>query len=158
MVKFPPQHPQQTPTECPCGHDMGFLSHDDVIKWKHFPHHWSFVRGIHRSSLNSPHKGQWRGTLMFSLICAWTEAWVNDREASDLRHHRAHYDIVMLNSKSHLCRTFVITKLHVIYLHWTLGRAPFQYKNAVLPILEIPVVEIRQHYGHIISTAGIPNL
>ena len=46
-------------------------THDDVIKWRHFPRHWPFVRGIHRSPVNSPHKGQWRGTLMFSLICAW---------------------------------------------------------------------------------------
>ena len=42
----------------------------DVIKWKHFPHNWSFVRGIHRSPVNSPHKGQWRRALMFSLVCA----------------------------------------------------------------------------------------
>ena len=34
------------------------LTHDDVIKWKHFPRHWPFVRGIHRSPVNSPHKGQ----------------------------------------------------------------------------------------------------
>ena len=39
--------------------------HDDVIKWKHFPHCRPFVRGIHRSPVNSPHKGQWRGALMF---------------------------------------------------------------------------------------------
>ena len=45
--------------------------HDDVIKWKHFPRYWPFVRGIHRWPVNSPHKGQWRGALMFSLICAW---------------------------------------------------------------------------------------
>ena len=32
--------------------------HDDVIKWKHFPHYWPFVGGIHRSPVNSPHKGQ----------------------------------------------------------------------------------------------------
>ena len=44
--------------------------HDDVIKWKYFPRYWPFVRGIHRSPVNSPHKGQWRGALMFSLICA----------------------------------------------------------------------------------------
>ena len=25
------------------------INHDYVIKWKHFPRHWSFVRGIHRS-------------------------------------------------------------------------------------------------------------
>ena len=42
----------------------------DVIKWKHFPRYWPFVRGIHRSPVNSPLKGQWRGGLMFSLICA----------------------------------------------------------------------------------------
>ena len=42
--------------------------HDDVIKWKHFPRYWPFVRGIPRSPVNSPHKGQWRGALMFSLI------------------------------------------------------------------------------------------
>ena len=44
--------------------------HDDVIKGKHFPRYWPFVRGIHRSRVNSPHKSQWRGALMFSLICA----------------------------------------------------------------------------------------
>ena len=42
--------------------------HDDVIKWNHFPRYWPFVRGIHPSPVNSPHKGQWRGPLMFSLI------------------------------------------------------------------------------------------
>ena len=49
------------------------ISYDDVIKWKHFPRYWPFVRGIHRPPVNSPHKGQWRGALMFSLICAWYE-------------------------------------------------------------------------------------
>ena len=45
--------------------------HDDVIQWKHFPRYWPFVRGIHRSLVNSAHKGQWRRALIFSLICAW---------------------------------------------------------------------------------------
>ena len=63
-----------------------FIScHDDVIKWKHFPRYWPFVRGIHRSPVNSPHKGQWRGALMYSLICAYINAWVNKSEAGDLR-------------------------------------------------------------------------
>ena len=43
--------------------------HKDVITWKHFPRYWPFVRGIHRSPVNSPHKGQWRGAVMLSLIC-----------------------------------------------------------------------------------------
>ena len=69
--------------------------HDDVMKWKQFPHYWPFVRKIHRSPLNSPHKGQWREALMFSLICAWINGWVNNREADDLRRHHAQYDALM---------------------------------------------------------------
>ena len=41
------------------------MDHDDVIKWKHFPRNWRFVRRIHRSTVNSRHKGQWRGALIF---------------------------------------------------------------------------------------------
>ena len=66
---------------------------DDVIKWKHFPRYWPFVRGIHRAPVNSTHKGQWRGALMFSLIWAGINGWVNNREAGDLRRYRAHYDV-----------------------------------------------------------------
>ena len=68
-------------------------SHDDVIKWKHFPFYWPFVRGIHLSPVNSPHKNQWRGDLTFSLICAWINDWVNNRKAGDLRRHRSHCDV-----------------------------------------------------------------
>ena len=42
--------------------------------------------------VNSPHKGQWRGALMFSMICVWINDWANNREAGDLRRYRAHYD------------------------------------------------------------------
>ena len=76
--------------------------HDDVMKWKHFPRYWPFVRGIHRSPVNSPHKGQWRGVLMFSFICAWINAWVNNREAGDLRRHDAHYDVIVMISRHSL--------------------------------------------------------
>ena len=74
----------------------GNKCHDDVIKWKHFPRYWSFVRGIHRWPVNSQHKGQWRGALMFSLICAWINGWANNREAGDMRRHRAHYDVTVM--------------------------------------------------------------
>ena len=73
------------------------LEHYDVIKWRHFSHYWPFVRGIHRWPVNFPHKGQWRGTLLFSLICAWTNDWVNTRDAGDLRRHRSHYDVTVNN-------------------------------------------------------------
>ena len=46
--------------------------------------------------VNSPHKGQWRGALMFSLICAWINGWVNNCEAGVWRRHRAHYDVTVM--------------------------------------------------------------
>ena len=50
--------------------------------------------------VNSPHKGQWCGALMFSLICIWINGWVNNREAGDLRRHRGRYDgHVMITSQ-----------------------------------------------------------
>ena len=46
--------------------------------------------------INSPHKGQWRGALMFSLICVRINDWVNNREADDLRRYRAHCDVIVM--------------------------------------------------------------
>ena len=96
--------------------------HDDVIKWKHFPRYWSFVRGIHRSPVNSRHKGQWRGALMFYLICAWTNRWVNNREAGDLRRHQAHYDVsVMIKTvaiSSIPCDAYTLCLCIPIHVTW----------------------------------------
>ena len=72
------------------------FKHDDVIKWKHFPRYWPFVRVIHRSPVNSPHKGQWRGALMFSLICVGINGWLNNCGAGDLRRYHAHYDVTVM--------------------------------------------------------------
>ena len=69
------------------------VNHDDIIKWKHFPRYGPFVR----ESVNSPHKGQSRGALMFSLICAWINGCVNHRGAGYLRHDRTHYDVTVMN-------------------------------------------------------------
>ena len=64
---------------------LGFKSfHDDVIKWRHFPCYWPFVRGIHRSPVNYPHKGQWRGALMLSK--QWWGWWF-ETQSSSLWHH-----------------------------------------------------------------------
>ena len=87
--------------------------HDDVIQWKHFPRYWHFVRGIHRWPVDSPHKGQWRWALMFSLICAWTNGWVNNRDADDLRRHRTHHDVtVMAKRRGQFCKTSSIICHH----------------------------------------------
>ena len=68
------------------------------IKWKHFPRYWPFVRGIHRSPVNSRTKASDAELcMMFSLICAWIKGWVNNREGGDLRLHRAHYDVAQMS-------------------------------------------------------------
>ena len=78
-----------------CCHSENFISdlNDDVMKLKHFPRYWSFVRGIHQSPVNSPHKGQWSKVLIFSLICAWTNGSANNRGAGDLKCQGTNYDV-----------------------------------------------------------------
>ena len=78
---------------CPWRHKIFAMMTSSM---EHFPRYWLFVRGIHRSPVNSPHKGQWRGALMFSLICIWINDWVNNREAGDLRRYRGHYDVTVM--------------------------------------------------------------
>ena len=75
---------------------MFVIRHTVVIKWEHFPRYWPFMRGIHRYPVKSPHKGQWRGALMFFLIGTRTSVWVNTRDAGDLTRHRAHYDVIVM--------------------------------------------------------------
>ena len=58
----------------------------------------AFCAGNSPVSVNSPHKGQWRGALVFSLICVWINRWVNNHEAGDLRRRRAHYDVIVMIS------------------------------------------------------------
>ena len=48
------------------------------------------------SPVNSPHKGQWRGALVLSLICAWINGCINNLGARDLRRHLAHYDATVV--------------------------------------------------------------
>ena len=86
---------------------------DDVIQWKHIARYWPFARGIHRSPVNSLHKGQWRGALMFSLICAWIKGWVNNREAGELRIHRAHYDVTAMIASPRDHSALILRKYHI---------------------------------------------
>ena len=58
--------------------------------------------------VNSPHKGQWRGALIFSLICVWINGWVNNRKAGDLRRHRAHYVVIVMRITSLILPTPIV--------------------------------------------------
>ena len=96
----------------------GSISHDDVIKWKHFPRNWPFVRGIHRSRW-IPHTKASDAELLFSLFsltCSWINGWVNNCEAGDLRRHRGHYDV---NVTKLMCRSPVLSNTCQLWLcHW----------------------------------------
>ena len=65
----------------------------------------AICRRNHRSQVNSPHKCQWRGALMFCLICVWIYGWVNSGGAGDLRRYRAHYDVIVMGR---LCVSYTI--------------------------------------------------
>ena len=69
-----------------------------------------FLGRIHRSPMDSLHKGQWRRALMFPLMCAWTISWGNNRDAGDLRRHRAHFDVTIITC--HVHRPWDIQYLH----------------------------------------------
>ena len=128
-----------------------FSPHDDVIKWKHFPRYWPFLRGSHRSPMNSQHKGQWSGALMLSLICTWINGWVNNREIGDLRRHRTHYDVTVMrndytlcwknknNTMCHWCAIPILLLFqrslheHTVCL-FLLGKWSFDYNRQVSPV------------------------
>ena len=63
-----------------------------------FVRYWPFVWGIHRSPVTSQRPVTlWCGALMISFICARINGSVNNREAGDLRRHRVHYDVIVMN-------------------------------------------------------------
>ena len=70
------------------------LPHDDVIKWKHFPRYWPFVRGIHRWIHHTKNSDAELWCFLWSA--PWMNGWVNSREACDLRRHRTHYDVIVM--------------------------------------------------------------
>ena len=84
------------------------------IWWRHQMETFSVLLAICAGNspvpVNSPHKGQWRRALVFSLICAWINGWIHNCEASDLRRHRAHYDVIVT--------IWIFMKFGVPYLIW----------------------------------------
>ena len=83
-----------------CGH------RGDVIKWKHFPCYCPFVRGIHRSPVNSPHKGQRREALVFS---------------GDLRRRRTHFDVTVMYLLEPRPRVAMMPIFFCYWWHWRLS-------------------------------------
>ena len=72
--------------------------------WRHQMETFSALLAIFKgnSPVTSefPHKGQWRGALMFSFIFVWKKVWVNNRDAGDLKHHHTDYDVTLMCQNS----------------------------------------------------------
>ena len=106
-----------------------------------------FVRGIHRWSVDSPHKGQWHRALMFSVICDWIRGWVNNCEAGDLRRHRAHYDVTVM-----YCWYLVITRSWFRYSTFTIYRY-IKFMSSKLRITTIQLIQ--NHMSTDVPEAGV---
>ena len=76
-----------------CSQVSKIRSHADVIRWKHFPRYWPFVRGHRRIPRTKASDAE---LWCISLICAWITDWVNNGEAGDLINHRAPYDVTVM--------------------------------------------------------------
>ena len=83
--------------------------------------------------VNSPHKGQWRGALMFYLICVWINSWVNNGEAGDLRRYRSHYDFTVMNllTKVRWCRALVFSCYRWFETPWRSCDTVKKYRNSI---------------------------
>ena len=73
------------------------VMHDDVIKWKHFPRvtghlcvEFTGPRWIPRTKASDAE------LWCFLWSASWINGWVNNREADDLRRHRALYEVIAM--------------------------------------------------------------
>ena len=83
------------------------------------------VWGIHRSTMNSPHKGQWHRAWMFYLICARTNGLVSNQDTGNLRCHWTHYDVTVMKYLNVWSSIFLLSSLytgtfHHCHYHWNL--------------------------------------
>ena len=114
------------PCVCICMCIQGFNQRSSppngVTWWRHQMETFSALLALCAGNspvpVNSPHKGQWRGALMFSLICAWINDLVNNREAGDLRRHRGHYDVMVMTLS--FANKLKLTQYLYIYLLYLL--------------------------------------
>ena len=108
--------------------------------------------------VNSPHKGQWRGALMFSLICARINCWVNNHEAGDLRCRHAHYDVIVMNHFADGIG-FLMWKLLHIYSNFTEFGANHSVNTpALFPIKTWPVMRKMFPFDDVIMQTGNKSL
>ena len=123
-----------------------------MLCWKWGHHMETFSALLVLRAGNSPVTGEFPSqrpvdfwVLMVTLICAWINGWVNNREAGDLRCHRAHYDVMVMKG------------VHILIAGADLGRGllkqslPFSFSqfsevsNYTHRLLNIAIILDRYH-------------
>ena len=124
-------------------YDLAYLwgvMHDDVIKWTHFPRYWPFVRGIPLSPVNSPHKGQWRGALMFFFHLRSNKRLSKQWWGGDCRRYRAHYDVTVMGFV--LCNVWYM--LYLMYRIWPRYNSAQLYRAVCVTLFSYCITQM--HY------------
>ena len=109
---------------------LSFHFHDDVIKWKHFPRYWLFVRGFTGPG-ESPSQRPVTRNFKFSLICAWRNVWENNREAGDLRRNQTHCDVGVMS-------VFQQSHYQLFLCNFTKYSDQIKQRNALINLCNIP--------------------
>ena len=78
------------------------LTHDDVIKWKHFPRHWPLCGEFTGHRWIPLTKASDAELWCFLWSAPLINGWVNNRETGDLRRHGAHYDVIVMHQNNTL--------------------------------------------------------
>ena len=124
------------------------------------------------------HKGQWGGALMLSLICAWTNSWVNNRNTGVFRCHHAHYDVTVMTAMLHVHLGISNLQPHGCFFKSMFGlpskvtsmlritgplwgnstgnqQGAVSIRKTVLPGMAIPMLKIRRPNGRLIFNMEI---
>ena len=94
---------------------------------------------------------------MFPLICSWTNGWTNNRDAGDLRRHRAHYDVTVMvkstgprittKSQQQVIQWWLVNNWTFMNkLYWNSNQFRFPFKKMDLKISTANV-------GHLVLTS-----
>ena len=120
---------------CGCGRVshytwLSLFPDQSITRWRNQRETFSALLAV--CAGNSPHKGQRRGALIFSLMCAGINGWVNNRVAVDFRRHSALYDVIAM---------YLIVKLEGEY--W-----PFRNVYDIFKIIALKIVNVVQKLCH----------
>ena len=111
---------------------MGPWSHvkDDVIRWKH-------LLALCEGNQWIPNTKASDAGLMISLICAWTNGWANNWDACDLRRHRAHYDVTVMQFVPWCWHSTLLApacKNQTDFQHWKNNHEFLEISLVLLPV------------------------